>query len=294
MAAPAPLCPACGRPLRAGARFCTACGTTAPAPPPAPSPLPAPGAPGPPRNRKPLLLMAGAGLAVALVAVLVIRSQGGDGGNGAIQPGSTRPAGTTTAGPGLPRAEAAALLLQYSRKAQGSTYRVAYDEGGKNNVTGEAFKLTSVYAAEPPKRSARLEGDLGPGEGLLVLIDDGKDFYQCSQPTGGEGVCDVRAGATSNALRLGYEELLFNLSADTTLGLEETAKREIAGRSARCFKVSGYEGQGTLCVDSDLGVVLAADGRFQDASLKLAATGLATKPTAADFKVPFELPEAQP
>ncbi|MCE7927655.1 MAG: zinc-ribbon domain-containing protein, partial [Chloroflexi bacterium CFX7] len=40
MAAPAPLCPACGRPLRAGARFCTACGTTAPAPPPAPSSSP--------------------------------------------------------------------------------------------------------------------------------------------------------------------------------------------------------------------------------------------------------------
>ncbi|NUQ56324.1 MAG: zinc ribbon domain-containing protein, partial [Dehalococcoidia bacterium] len=26
MAAPAPLCPACGRPLREGARFCTSCG----------------------------------------------------------------------------------------------------------------------------------------------------------------------------------------------------------------------------------------------------------------------------
>ncbi len=224
-----------------------------------------------------------------IVAILVLRSQGGDDGGGTVQPGGTRPAGTSTAAAGMPRQEAAALLLQYSRKAQAGTYRVVYDEQGKDVVTGETFKLTATFAVEPPKRSARFEGDLGSGEGVFALIDDGKSLYLCSEPAGGAGACEVQ-GVTNNARRLGFEDLLFDLAADTALGLEELEEREIAGRSARCFKVSGYDGQGTLCVDPDLGVVLAADGRFQDASLKLTATGLALKPTAADFKIPFDVP----
>lgn len=198
---------------------------------------------------------------------------------------AARSPGASPAAPAVP-GDLGQLLSKASQAQFQATYEVKVSDGpdkatvtlvikaGKSAFTIKAEDLEVTVIDDG--QSSFLCGDLGG----LVGGRGGKACYKSPRNQAGPG--SELIGAFQG---LNPSELVEELGAGANV--QRDGSQTIAGRKASCFKVSSPEGQGRICLDESLGVVLLIEGKFDGEDGTFKATKFSDKVSDDAFKPPY-------
>lgn len=232
---------------------------------------------------------------LSITAIAMLAAVGcGDGGGGGdvLDVQQTLEAGKTA----LPQDGAAAELSRLAaRAAEGVTARITYDVTGGSS--GEAFQGEWVVTRRSPDfRFDILATDSDDTSTNTTIINTEGKSYLCVAGGGDENCVSTSSEQTDS--QVAPLEPIFNIPGELieqadAVQLVESFQREIAGRTATCFKVKSPIQDlldGEICFSED-GLILLLNTQVGGGSFILNAAKVSTDVTDADFEPPYAVTE---
>lgn len=166
------------------------------------------------------------------------------------------------------------------------TYQLTTTTGGKASTS------TMVIKHKDTKDLISINGDIdGSGSNTsATIINDGTNSYICTdqQKTCLKTTSDQSGGIGQIFNAIKPDKLLEAIKSENGATVESTSGQTIAGRSAKCYKVTSSEGNGTICFDKSTDIMLSLQMTGgSDGDTKFEATKVGGTPSDNDFKPPY-------
>jgi len=248
-----------------------------------------------------------AAAALAATAVLALASACGDDNSsksntstpagGSTGTASSATAGATNSNSGsTPKATSSAIgnaiqdLEQSSDNFIKANYDITYNL--TTTTSGKAANSTMIIKHKDTKDFISIKGDLdGSGDNTsATIISDGTNSYICSDDdkTCLKTKADASGGIGQIFNAIKPDKLLAAIKSESGAKVDSASGQTIAGRSAKCYKVTSSEGDGTICFDKSTDIMLSLQmSGGSDGDTKFVATKVGGAPSDDDFKPPY-------
>lgn len=168
------------------------------------------------------------------------------------------------------------------------TYNLTTTTGGK------ASNSTMVIKHKDNKDLISINGDIdGSGSNTsATIISDGTNSYICTdqQKTCLKTTSDQSGGIGQIFNAIKPDKLLEAIKSENGATVESTSGQTIAGRSAKCYKVTSSEGNGSICFDKSTDIMLSLQMTGgSDGDTKFVATKVGGTPSDGDFNPPYKV-----
>ncbi|MEO9254704.1 MAG: hypothetical protein ABI305_04135 [Tepidiformaceae bacterium] len=229
-------------------------------------------------------------LSLAAFAVLALLSAacGGDDDSSSktTSAGGSKTASAVATGGGNATGSGIKDLQAAAKDFKTTNFKITYEITNTDDA-GKARTGTMVMAQKGASTLFSANGLTDEDSGSVTIIDDGKNNYMCADA---QKTCIKSTSTGSSADSLGLfspADLLSGLDQDGET-VDKVADQTIAGRSAKCYKATGADGGGVVCLDKKTNVLLSVDGSDSDGTkIKFVAKSVSDSPSDNDFKPPF-------
>jgi|GEM_PF-3494807 len=191
------------------------------------------------------------------------------------------------------RMEGSALLREAADVLAYASYKTVYELSGSDPGLG-ALHGTVTLARELSNRYLDVSGNLGGSEGSFIAIQRPDANFLCIKGQGDSACLKTGAHAASPLplpAVLELQSLIDGIADQPDASVREIEPREVAGREARCFEVGARPGNGTVCVDVELPMVVHVDGSFRGSNFAVTLKEYQPVPEAGTFEPPFPVAE---
>ncbi|HEY1739032.1 MAG TPA: hypothetical protein VGI86_09995 [Acidimicrobiia bacterium] len=219
---------------------------------------------------------------VFLVGACGSSSSKGSGGGAGLQntPGGSTAHGGSSGGSSSGNSSGNSSLDSLVAKGKTADIKITYASTGSGDNT-------SFTLVQRGKDSVEKFGD-------SAIYNVGGKATTC-EGTGASATCtsvpaNADSGGLAGSLVTTYDQLLQNKALSPYLSSLKSTNQTIAGRSAKCLTLTGAAaaaagGSGTVCIDSNNGVILKAEGSSGGTVSGIVATSVGT-PSDSDFALP--------
>ncbi len=250
------------------------------------------------------------GLAVAAIVPAAVACGGSSSSKSTPTPAATQAAANSTgaASPtkGASGATAAATattassnglsdLQKASKDLKVIDYHVSYDST-ITDASGSPSSGSITMSHKGNKSLMAIDGTFGGSPQKVIIIDDGTSTFVCTDQGGQKTCLKTKSGGTAPNPFLGLTNAF---KADTLVSafskdgwdVKSIAGQKIAGRDAKCYSAKGPDGSGTVCLDSQNGMLLLLDGtntvNGKEQKTNFKAKEATDSPPDADFNPPY-------